>query len=247
MKIAVIVSQTPDTTTKIVVAADGKSIDETGITWILNPYAEFAIEKALKLKEANSKVEEVILVAMGPERSVEALRQGLAMGADRAVLIKADYTNTAEFAAKIKELGADLILGGKKTIDTESSWTEAGVAAHLDLPFVHTANKVQWDGDNIIASRELAGEKQSFKISLPALITCDKGEDEPRYASIMGIMKAKKKPIDEITGSASGNIGLAVSASTLPASRQDVKIFDGSPAESVEKLLKALREEAKVL
>ncbi len=89
MKIAVIVSQTPDTTTKIVIGPDGKHIDEAGITWILNPYAEFAIEKALKLKESNeAKIEEVILVAMGPERSQEALRQGLAMGADRAVLIK---------------------------------------------------------------------------------------------------------------------------------------------------------------
>lgn len=247
MKIAVIVSQTPDTTTKIVVAGDGKSIDDSGITWILNPYAEFAIEKALKLKEANSKVEEVILVAMGPERSVEALRQGLAMGADRAVLIKANYTNTAEFAAKIKELGAELILGGKKTIDTESSWTEAGVASHLDLPFVHTANKLTWDGDNIIASREVSGEKQSFKLNLPALITCDKGEDEPRYASIMGIMKAKKKPIDESAASGSSNIGLDISTAHLPQARQDVKVFDGTPAEAAEKLLKALREEAKVL
>ncbi len=247
MKIAVIVSQTPDTTTKIVIAPDNKSIDEAGITWILNPYAEFAIEKALKLKEANSKVEEVILVAMGPDRTVEALRQGLAMGADRAVLIKSSAINTEELAAKVKELGADLILGGKKTIDSESSWTEAGVAAYLDLPFVHTANKLDWDGDALLASREVSGERQSFKVSLPALITCDKGNDEPRYASIMGIMKAKKKPLDEIASSASDNIGIEIVNSQLPPARQAVKIFDGTPAEAAEKLLRALREEAKVL
>lgn len=248
MKIAVIVSQTPDTTTKIVVGADNKSIDETGITWILNPYAEFAIEKALKLKEANdAKVEEIILVAMGPDRTVEALRQGLAMGADRAVLIKSNEVNTQTLADKVKELGAELVLGGKKTIDTESSWTEAAVAALNELTFVHTANKLEWDGDDILASREVSGEQQSFKVGLPALITCDKGEDEPRYASIMGIMKAKKKPLEEIDSQAESNIGLELVHATLPPPRQEVKIFEGSPEEAAEALLKALREEAKVL
>ena len=248
MKIAVIVSQTPDTTTKMVIASDGKSIDDTGITWILNPYAEFAIEKALKLKEANdAKVEEIILVAMGPDRTVEALRQGLAMGADRAVLIKSSITNTQTIADKIKELGCELVLGGKKSIDTESSWTEAGVAALNDLAFIHTANKLEWSGDEILASREVSGEQQSFKVSLPALITCDKGVDEPRYASIMGIMKAKKKPLDEEASSAEDNIGIEIIDASLPPARQGVKIFEGTADETAEQLLKALREEAKVL
>ncbi len=248
MKIAVLVSQTPDTTTKIVIAPDGKNIDEAGITWILNPYAEFAIEKALKLKEANdSKIEEIILVCMGPERSQEALRQGLAMGADRAVLIKSNVMNTQILAEQIKALGAEIILGGKKTIDSESSWTEAGVAANLDLPYIHTANKISWDGDALVVSREVSGEKQSFKVSAPLVISCDKGEDEPRYASIMGIMKAKKKPLDIIESNASSNIGFEISQATLPAARAGVKIFDGSPAEAAEKLIQALRDEAKVL
>lgn len=247
MKIIVLVSQVPDTTTKIVIGADKISIDESGITWILNPYAEFAIEKALKLKEANSAVEEIILLAMGPERTVEALRQGLAMGADSAILLKSDEINTATLATKVKELGADLVLGGKKTIDTESSWTEAAIAAELDLAFVHSANKLEWDSDAIVASRENSGEKQSFKLSLPALITCDKGDDEPRYASIMGIMKAKKKPLEEIDATASSNIGLTVFDSLLPPARQAVKIFEGTADETAEQLLTALREEAKVL
>lgn len=245
MKIAVLVSQVPDTTTKIVI--NGSSIDESDITWILNPYAEFAIEKALKLKEADSKVEEIVLVAMGPERSVEALRQGLAMGADSAVLIKSNEINTEVLANKIKELGVDLVLGGKKTIDTESSWTEAAVAAQLDLAFVHTANKLEWSGDAVMASREISGERQSFKVSLPALITCDKGEDEPRYASVMGIMKAKKKPLEEVDQAAESNIGIKVVEAELPPARQAVKLFDGSPAEAADQLLTALREEAKVL
>lgn len=248
MKIAVIVSQVPDTTTKIVVANDKKTIDEAGITWILNPYAEFAIEKALKLKEANeAKVEEVILVAMGPDRALEALRQGLAMGADKAVLIKSEFPNAEFMAKKIQELGVDLVLGGKKTIDTESSWLEAGVAANLDLTYIHCANKLEWSGDDILASREVSGEQQNFKVKLPALITCDKGNDEPRYASIMGIMKAKKKPVDEVSASGIENSNLAVDEAFLPPARGSVKIFEGSPKEAAEKLLKALREEAKVL
>lgn len=248
MKIAVIVSQVPDTTTKIVVAGGSQSIDESGITWILNPYAEFAIEKALKLKEANAaKVEEVILVAMGPERVAEALRQGLAMGADRAVLIKSDKANSEVLASKVKELGVELILGGKKTIDTESSWLEAGLAACLDLAYVHSANKLEWSGDELLVSREVSGEQQNFVLKLPALITCDKGADEPRYASIMGIMKAKKKPIEEIEANSAENFGLEILELSLPAARGSVKIFDGSPKEAAEKLLKALREEAKVL
>lgn len=248
MKIAVLVSQTPDTTTKIVIASNGTSIDETGITWILNPYSEFAIEKALKLKEAaGSNIEEVILVAMGPERTVEALRQGLAMGADSAVLIKSDAVDAKVVADKVKELGCELILGGKKTIDLEASWLEAAVAAHLDLPYIHSANKLEWASGALMVSRELSGELQVFKLALPALITCDKGEDEPRYASIMGIMKAKKKPLEEITGSFSSSFGVEIVEASLPPSRQAVKIFDGSPEEAAEKLLRALREEAKVI
>lgn len=247
MNIVVLVSQTPDTTTKVVLNSDNKSIDESGITWILNPYAEFAIEKALKLKEANDAVGEIILLAMGPERTVEALRQGLAMGADKAVLIKSNIMNTEELANKVKELDAKLVLGGKKSIDRESANVEASVAARLDFPYVHCANKLEWNGEMITASREISGESQSFDLTLPAFVTCDKGEDEPRYASIMGIMKAKKKPLDEVDSSAQDDLGLEIVEARLPAPRGAVKIFDGSPEEAAEKLLTALREEAKVI
>lgn len=249
MKIAVIISQTPDTATKIKIAEDGKSLDEADITWIINPYSEFAIEKALLLKEAaGDAIEEIILVAMGPERTTEALRQGLAMGADRAVLIKSEHMNTQVLADEIKKLDAGLILGGKKTIDTESSWTEAGVAALMDLAMVPHANKVEWADGKIIASRELGGAKETFEITAPALITCDKGNDEPRYASIMGIMKAKKKPLDEVDHAGEDNIGIEIIESHLPPARKEVQIFEGaSNEESVKSLLTALRDDAKVL
>lgn len=249
MKILVVVSQTPDTTTNVKIAGDQKSISEEGITWIINPYSEFAIEKALLLKEASGKVEEIVLIAMGPERTVEALRQGLAMGADRAVLIKSDspFINSKILAEEVKKIDAELILGGKKTIDNESSWLEAGLAADLDLALIPHANKLEWEGDSILASREISGSKQSFEVKLPALITCDKGEDEPRYASIMGIMKAKKKPLEENETSAEDNTGIEIIEASLPAPREACKIFEGSPEESSKELLTALRNEAKVL
>lgn len=248
MKIIVLVSQTPDTTTKVKINGDGRSLDESDITWILNPYAEFAIEKALLLKEAaGDAIEEIILLAMGPERTVDALRQGLAMGADKAILIKAGHINTQVLAEEVKKLDPVLILGGKKTIDTESSWTEAGVAALLDMPMVPHANKLEWADGKVIASRELSGAKETFEVSTPALITCDKGEDEPRYASIMGIMKAKKKPLDEVDHDGEDNIGIEIIEASLPAAREAVKIFEGSSEETAKQLLEALRNDAKVI
>jgi electron transfer flavoprotein beta subunit len=247
MNIVVIVSQTPDTTTKVVVSADQKSIDESGITWILNPYAEFAIEKALKLKEADSSFAEIILIAMGPQRTQEALRQGLAMGADRAILLESDHANSEILANKIKELNPQLILAGKKSIDVEAANLEIAVAAKLDLPLVHCANKLEGSSSTLSVAREISGETQVFDLDLPALITCDKGDDEPRYASIMGIMKAKKKPLDSETVNAQDNLGIEIVHASLPQARGDVKILDGNPEEAAEKLLKALREEAKVL
>ncbi|MCH2227437.1 MAG: electron transfer flavoprotein subunit beta/FixA family protein [Candidatus Caenarcaniphilales bacterium] len=247
MKIAVIVSQVPDTTTKIEITGDGKSIDESNIEWILNPYAEFAVEKALLLKESNDAIEEVIIVALGLDRTVSAIRSALAMGADQGVLLKSETLDSKPLADKIKELGVDLILGAKKNIDIEAAWLEAGVAAHLDLPMLANVNKLSFEGDKLIAERESSGAKEKFEISLPAVVTCDKGQDEPRYASVMGLMKAKKKPLEEIDATASDAIGLEAVEASLPAERQDVKIFEGAPQEAAKQLLDALKNDAKVL
>ncbi len=247
MKIAVIVSQVPDTTTKIEIAGDGKSINESDIEWILNPYAEFAVEKALLLKEANDAIEEVIIVALGPDRTVSAIRSALAMGADQGVLLKSEALDAKPLADKIKDLGVDLILGAKKNIDIEAAWLEAGVAAHLDLPMLPNVNKLSFEGDKLIAEREASGAKEKFEVSLPAVITCDKGQDEPRYASVMGLMKAKKKPLEEIDAAASDAIGLEAVEAALPSPRQDVKIFEGPAKEAAQQLLEALKNDAKVL
>ena len=247
MKIAVIVSQVPDTTTKIEIAADGKSVDESNIEWILNPYAEFAVEKALLLKESNDSIEEVIIVALGPDRTVSAIRSALAMGADQGVLLKSDALDAKPLAEKIKELGVDLILGAKKNIDIEAAWLEAGVAAHLDLPMLANVSKLSFDADKLIVEREASGAKEKFEVSLPAVITCDKGLDEPRYASVMGLMKAKKKPLEELDASVSDAIGLEAVEAALPAPRQDVKIFEGAAKDVAKQLLEALKNDAKVL
>lgn len=240
MKVAIIVSQVPDTTTKIQIGSDGKSIDETGITWILNPYAEFAIEKALRLKEAGANVEEIILISMGTDRVVDALRQGLAMGADRAILIKSKAWNTDLLAQEIKNLDVQLILGAKKSIDTEMSAVEMGLAAKLDIPVIHSVNKIESVGDLLEVSREVSGELQVFKVALPVLLTCDKGEDEPRYASVINIMKAKKKSLDEIESAAEDNLGIEIIEASLPTPRSEVQLLDGSPDEAAEKLINVL-------
>ena len=247
MKIAVIISQVPDTTTKIEIASDAKSIDESNIEWILNPYAEFAVEKALLLKEAHDAIEEVIILALGPDRTVSAIRSALAMGADQGILLKTDVLDAQALADKIKELGIDLVLGAKKNIDIEAAWLEAGVAAHLDLPVIANANKLSFEADKLIVEREASGAKEKFELSLPALVTCDKGQDEPRYASVMGLMKAKKKPLEEIDISATDTIGIEAVKAELPKPREAVKIFEGSPEEAAKQLVDALKNEAKVL
>ena len=260
MNIVVIIRQTPDTETKIKIGTEPNKIDTSGITWIINPYDEFAIEKALKIKE-QVNVGEVILFACGPQRTEEAIRQGLAMGADRAVFIKDDsleyadsYTISKLIAGELKNMQFDLLLSGKKLIDIESSQVPVFVAEELGLTHVSFVMKftgIDAANKKITCDREAEGSHEIIEVSLPALITCDRGEDFPRYASITGIMKAKKKEIKEITVSKEeiekfGQRTEIVSFD-LPLSRKEAKIFEGEIPEKVSALVKALREEAKVI
>ncbi|MBI1858221.1 MAG: electron transfer flavoprotein subunit beta/FixA family protein [Candidatus Melainabacteria bacterium] len=269
MKIVVLVRQTPDTEAKVKVNSDGKTIDPNGITWIINPYDEFAIEKALKIKEQVGSGE-VVLLACGPTRSEEAIRQGLAMGADRAVFIKDDKLEhidpfvTSKFLAnELQNIEHDLILSGKKVIDIESSQIPIFVAETLKLPFVTFVmkiNEVDFGNKKITVDRESEGKHEIVEAKLPALITCDRGDDHPRYASITGIMKAKKKEIKEISLDSIdlNSLGLskedlekgartAITNMELPPARKEAKIFEGEIPEKVAALVKALREEAKVI
>lgn len=261
MNIVVIIRQTPDTETKIKLGSEPNKIDTTGITWIINPYSEFAIEKALKIKEKVGSGE-VVLLACGPSRTEEAIRQGLAMGADRAVFIKDDaleyadsYTISKLIASELKNIPFDLVLSGKKVIDLETSQIPIFVAEELGLThvsFVMKFNDVDATSKKVVVDREADGAHEIIEVQLPALITCDRGEDYPRYASITGIMKAKKK--ETVTKSPDLKVlGLEINSRTeiisleLPPSRKEAKIFEGEIPEKVAGLVKALREEAKVI
>ena len=257
MNIVVIIRQTPDTEAKIKIGSEVNKIDPNGITWIINPYDEFAIEKALKIKEqVNSG--EVILFACGPSRTEEAIRQGLAMGADRAVFIKDDaleyadpYTISKLIASELKNIKFDLVLSGKKLIDIESSQVPIFVAEELGLThvsFVMKFNEVDVSKKVVVCDREAEGTHEIIEVQLPALITCDRGEDYPRYASITGIMKAKKKEIKEVKPDITEiNSRTEIVNMELPPSRKETKIFEGEISEKVSALVKALREEAKVI
>ncbi len=256
MNIIVIIRQTPDTETKIKLGSDNKKIDTAGITWIINPYDEFAIEKALKIKE-QINAGEVVLLACGPSRTEEAIRQGLAMGADRAVFIKDDALENADpftisklISAELKTMPCDLILSGKKVIDLETTQIPIFIAEELGLThvsFVMKFNEVDATNKKITVDREAEGEHEIIEVQLPALITCDRGEDHPRYASITGIMKAKKKEIIVKTPQLSNSSKTEITGMDLPPSRKEAKIFEGEVPEKVAALVKALREEAKVI
>ncbi len=256
MNIVVIIRQTPDTETKIKIGQEKNRIDGTGITWIINPYDEFAIEKALKIKETVN-AGEVILLACGPGRTEEAIRQGLAMGADRAVFIKDENLEYADsfmisklLVNELKQMKFDLILTGKKVIDLESSQIPIFIAEELRIPhvsFVMKINEVDAGGKRVVCDREAEGAHEIIELQLPALVTCDRGEDLPRYASITGIMKAKKKEILIKNPDLSQESRTEIIEMELPPSRKEAKIFEGEIEEKVNALVKALREEAKVI
>ncbi len=256
MNIVVIIRQTPDTETKIKLAQETNKIDTAGITWIINPYDEFAIEKALKIKE-QINAGEVVLLACGSSRTEEAIRQGLAMGADRAIFIKDDFLEYADpytisklIASELKNMSFDLVLTGKKVIDFESSQIPVFIAEELGLThvsFVMKLTEINPQEKKIICDREADGTHEIIEVQLPALITCDRGEDIPRYASITGIMKAKKKEIVVKSPQSSLESRTEIINFELPPSRKEAKIFDGETPQKVSELVKTLREEAKVI
>ena len=259
MKIAVCIKQVPDTETRIRVAPDGKGVLETDVNWVVSPYDEFAIEEALRIKEKQGGGE-VVLLSVGPDRVQAALRSGLAMGADSAIHLKdplfdaLDAAGTAwALAAAIKPLGADLILCGQQGVGTDYAQVPGILAEILDLPQVTMAVKIEIGDMKATVKREIEGATETWETSLPAVISAQKGLNEPRYASLKGIMAAKKKPIQTMDAAAAGlkAEGLAprtrVVAMELPAARSAVKMIEGDPDTQVKELLRVLHDEAKVL
>jgi len=259
VKIIVCVKQVPDTTTRIRVAPDGRNIVDSDVSWIVAPYDEFAIEEALKIKEA--KGGEVVLVSLGPDRAQTALRNGLAMGADSALHLKdplfeaADALGTARaLAAAIKTLAPfDLVLTGQQGVGGDNSQIPGLLAELLDLPQVTVAVKIELQDGKATVEREVEGAHETWETALPAVISAQKGLNEPRYASLKGIMAAKKKPIDVKDAAALGlDAGalaprVKIAALALPADRPAIKMIQGDPSAQAQELLRLLHEEAKVI
>jgi len=262
VNIVVLLKQVPDTETQIQIASDGLSIKTEDIKWVVNPYDEFAVEEALQIKEKLGGT--VTILTMGPKRAVESIRTALAMGADRGVLIDdpategSDALGTAKvLAAALKGMEYDLIIAGQRAVDDDGYQVPASVAELLDIPHVPFVIKEEITDGKIRCDCTIEGGVLTMETSLPALFTTQKGINEPRYASLPGIMKAKKKPLDTKTISELGidpsEVGTAgakakVVSMKLPPERKPGKIIEAdSAAAAAAELVKLLRNEAKVI
>lgn len=264
MNIIVCLKQVPDTETQIKVGSDGKSIVTDDIKWVMNPYDEYGVEEALRIKEKFGG--EVTVVGLGPKRVTESIRTALAMGADKGILISDEALEGSDslavakaLAAAIKELDYDLIFSGQRGVDDDMGVVGANIAEFLDIPQLSVIDKVEVaeDGKSVKVNRPIEGSILVIESPLPALITTQKGLNEPRYASLPGIMKAKKKPFDEKTLSdlgldaaefGEGARKVKVLKITPPPAREAGKLVEGeTPQEKAAGLAKLLHDEAKVI
>jgi len=250
MKIAVCVSHVPDTATKVKIGEDGKTIDPNGVTYVINPYDEYAVEEALKTKEKIGGDSEVIIITLGSDNSKETIRKALAMGADKGVLLKEDNQRDSMgiaevLAEEIKSQGCELVFCGKQSVDYDNSIIGQLIAEMLGYSCVTVVVDFNIDGQKLTAEREIEGGKEIVESELPAVITAQKGLNEPRYASLKGIMTAKKKTIEEKPAVDSKNL-TEVLKMHLPPPKQTGRIL-GTDKSAVPELVKLLREEAKVL
>jgi len=248
MKLVACVNHVPDTETKVKVGSDNKSIDRTGVNFVINPYDEFAVEECLRWKEKFGG--EVIAVTLGGDTHKETLRKSLAMGVDKAVLLKDDsprdsYSVARALADYLKEISPDAIFFGKQSIDSDDGAVGGMVAEMLGFPSVSVVVKLEVRDGTAVAEREIEGGHEKVEIKLPAVFTAQKGLNEPRYPSLKGIMAAKSKPIEEKPATPVSN-KLDVRVMKKPAGKSAGKII-GADATAVPELVKLLHEEAKVI
>lgn len=257
MKIFVCIKQVPDTETKVKIAADGKSLDSAGVKWVMNPYDEFAVEEAIKIRDQNAG-SQIFVVSVGPKkRTIEVVRTALAMGADEGLVVDApeniDAGLTAELLAKViaAEGPAPLILTGKLAIDDNASAVSQMLAEHLGIGHTTVVSKLGWSAESVLVERDIeGGAKEIVRLKLPAVVAANKGLNMPRYASLQGIMKAKKKVVKEIDGS---TLGVKMESKTqilaleMPADKPAVKMLSGDAGSQAKSLVEALRNEAKVI
>ncbi|MCX7909398.1 MAG: electron transfer flavoprotein subunit beta/FixA family protein [Ignavibacteria bacterium] len=248
MNILVGISRVPDTATKIFVGADGKSIDEKGVKFIINPYDEFALEEGLRLKEKYGGT--VVTITVGPESSKEVIRSALAMGADKAVLIKSEGYFDSYFVAKnianyARQFIPDIIFFGRQSVDYDSLMIPAMVSEFLELPLVTIVSKLTIDNNKVIAERDVVGGKEVIETSLPCVISAQKGLNEPRYPKLPDILKSKNKPIEEITPEQTPSM-VEIIKMEIPLRSRKNKIV-GDSDEEIAEIVRLLHEEAKII
>ena len=249
MKTVVCIKRTPDTEAKIRLGDDGGSIDPEGVKFIISPYDEFAVEAALQTKEAAADGD-VVLLSMGGEDTKETLRQGLAMGADQAVLLKGDpgldgLATAKALAAELKSMDASLILFGMKGADMDQQQVGPMTATLLGLPCATAVSEFELAGETLTCHRDVEGGTEILEMDLPAVVTMTKGKFEPRYASLKGIMAAKRKPLEE-KDAQGGEARLVVRELSYPPERPAGRVVGEGP-EAAGELVRLLREEAKAL
>ncbi|WP_050181174.1 electron transfer flavoprotein subunit beta/FixA family protein [Domibacillus robiginosus] len=257
MNLYVLMKRTFDTEETILLS-DG-SVQEDGAEWIINPYDEYAIEEAIRIRDVHGG--EVIVVTVGSDEAEKQLRTALAMGADRAILLDIEddiengdaYTTARVLTEYLKDKKADLILTGNVTIDGGSGQVGPRVAEGLDIPYVTTITEIEIDGTDALIIRDVEGAAEKISTTLPLLVTCQQGLNEPRYPSLPGIMKAKKKPLEKLE---LDDLGLdeddaAPKTKTLevflPSQKAAGHILQGELAGQVSELVTLLRSEAKVI
>ncbi|GGU81600.1 electron transfer flavoprotein subunit beta [Pseudomonas laurentiana] len=249
MKVLVSVKRVVDYNVKVRVKADNSGVDLTNVKMALNPFCEIAVEEAVRLKE-KGLASEIVVVTIGPSTAQEQLRTALALGADRAVLVEADEALNALAVAKLLKAVVDkeqpqLVILGKQAIDSDNNQTGQMLAALSGFAQGTFASKLEVAGDKVNVTREIDGGLQTVALNLPAIVTTDLRLNEPRYASLPNIMKAKKKPLETVTPSALG-VSTASTQQILrveaPASRSA-----GIKVKSVAELVEKLKTEAKVI
>ena len=249
MNIVVLMKQVPDTETKVRVSADGPEIETQGVSFVVNPYDEFAVEEALKTKEAAGG--EVTIVCLGPPEATKEIRTCLAMGADKAVHLVDEssyrdaYSTASILAETIRNMPHDLIFFGKQAVDHDNAQVGLMTATLLGLPAVGEIVSFELAGDHAVVKQEVEGGAQVFEAPLPAVFTAQKGLNEPRYAALKGIMAAKKKPLENLTFQEVES-RITFRKVEPPPKRPEGKIV-GEGKEAVGELVRLLREEAKVL
>ena len=247
MNILVCISKTPDTTAKIAFTEGNTKFDENGVQWIINPYDEwYSLVRAIEIKEKDPTTNIHLITVGGPE--VEPIiRKALALGGDEAIRVNANsndsYAIAQQIAAIAKQGSYDLIMTGKETIDYNSACIGSMLSAILDLPFVSLANHLELNGNSATIIREIEGGEETNEVTLPMIISCQKGMAEQRIPNMRGIMAARTKPL-KIVEPIATNTHTSIKEFSLPPAKTGVKLI---APDNMDELVKLLKEEAKVI